>query len=74
MIAKDDLLKKIEEVNDVNKKLFEEIGLSQPNLIFSYDEDKNMVLAETFSYGPEGRKSSISEQTPDEFFNTFNKN
>lgn len=74
MTVKDDLLRKIEEVNDANKKLFEEIGVSQPNLIFSFIEDENMVLEENFSYGPEGRKGKATKITPEEFIRIFFEN
>ena len=73
MIGKEDLIKKIALINDNEEKLFAELGLL-PNLIFSYNEDENMVLMETFSYGPpEGRKRNASVITPEEFYNMFFK-
>lgn len=73
MIDRETLVKKISSFNEENEKLFGELGLL-PNLIFSFIEDENMVLQETFSYGPEGRKGKATKITPEEFIRTFFKN
>ena len=72
MIDRNDLLKKISVVNEENKEAFSKLCL-EPNLIFSYIEDEDMVLAEHFFYGPEGRKRKTSKLTPEDFNNTFFK-
>lgn len=71
MIEKSELLIKIEEVNDANKKAFEGIGL--PNLVYSYSEEDGMVLEEAFSYGPTGRNRKVNKITPEKFYNIFFK-
>jgi hypothetical protein len=73
MIDRETLLKKISSVNEENEKLFGELGLL-PNLIFSFNEDENMVLEENFSYGPEGRKGKVTKITPEEFIRIFFEN
>lgn len=73
MIDRETLVKKISSVNEENEKLFGELGLL-PNLIFSFNEDENMVLEENFSYGPEGRKGKVTKITPEEFIRIFFEN